>query len=319
MKIQPHWRILTIGDGDLSFSHSLAKYHPCKQLVATVYDQESVVREKYANHQFLDALRQKNISVYTGVDIQKPSDYKHTLADHLHQFDAVIFQFPLITGEDAYKAFKHSQKHTSANLLNRILLRSFLINSVKDLLDPQGEQLCFISSKDVKPYIEWDIERSLNLNTHIHYLGKMPFHIEDFPEYQIRNVNRDKFVKDTKSFTYVWSPKADIPDWLVTPNSEHVVNRNGTNELIESETGNNNDREETKVKLTEKRDGKVTAMRNEKITKQNKTDANAHCDICQAGPFTSEKDITIHRATKKHQQLKRYHDDWMSYLEQPRN
>jgi|GEM_PF-282788 len=285
MKIQPHWRILTIGDGDLSFSHSLAKHHPCKELVATVYDQEPVVREKYANHQFIDALRQRGIPVYTGIDIQHPSQYQRVLAAHLRQFDVVIFQFPLITGEDAYNAFKHAQKRTSANLLNRILLRHFLINCVADLLDPQGEQLCLISSKDVKPYIEWDIERSLHLNTPLHYLGKSPFNMEDFPEYQIRNVNRDKFVKDTKSFTYVWSPNANIPDWITTPNVEHVVN-NEVSEFKENETA----------------------------TEQHKTDAKAYCNICQAGPFTSEQDIAIHQATKKHQQLKRYHDDWLAYL-----
>ena len=38
MHINPNWRILTVGDGDLSFSHALlTHYHP-KQLTATVFD-----------------------------------------------------------------------------------------------------------------------------------------------------------------------------------------------------------------------------------------------------------------------------------------
>jgi len=213
MIIRPDWRILTIGDGDLSFSYSLAKYHPTQKLVASVYDHEDILRAKYQDHLFLDSLKQLDIEVHTGLDITKSESYKALLKNHQHQFDVVIFQFPLITGEDSYQAYLKDGNQISPNLLNRSLLRSFLLNSFKEFLDPDGERLCFITSKDVKPYIEWDIERSLTLKTNIQYLGKTPFDIEDFPEYKIRNVNRDKFVKDTAGHTFIWTDLTDLkPD-----------------------------------------------------------------------------------------------------------
>ena len=83
----------------------------------------------------------------------------------------------------------------------------------ENILDPDGKQLCYITSKDVKPYSEWNIENSLNQGLeHIHYLGSMNFDINKFPGYKVRNVDRDKHVKDTQGITYAWSPKIDSKD-----------------------------------------------------------------------------------------------------------
>ena len=78
-------------------------------------------------------------------------------------------------------------------------------NAFQYFLDPNGAQLCFITSKDVKPYREWNIENALHQQTNFHYLGSSLFDIDHFPEYKIRNVDRDKHVRDTKGRTYVWS------------------------------------------------------------------------------------------------------------------
>jgi 25S rRNA (uracil2634-N3)-methyltransferase len=56
------------------------------------------------------------------------------------------------------------ERDKSANLANRDLLYHFLKQSFKVLLNPEGERLCYITSKSVKPYSHWHIETSLTLN-----------------------------------------------------------------------------------------------------------------------------------------------------------
>ena len=43
------------------------------------------------------------------------------------------------------------------------------------------------------------------MGTNIHYQGKMLFDIKQFSGYRIRNVDRNKHVKDTQGITFVWS------------------------------------------------------------------------------------------------------------------
>jgi hypothetical protein len=77
------------------------------------------------------------------------------------QFDLVIFQFPLVPAFEDPEFF-HKMGDISVNTLNRLLLRKFLIHCTEYFLDPNGKQLCYITSKDVKPYCEWNIENSQN-------------------------------------------------------------------------------------------------------------------------------------------------------------
>lgn len=207
MIIKKQWRILTIGDGDLSFSNALWKYHRPASLTATVYDSMASLSDKYGT-QFYLQLKAHQIPVLFEVDICNKSSWAGLARN---SFDVVIFQFPLLPAFSSFSEFKNRCAKLNPNILNRHLLRSFLINSFTHFLDPNGQQLCFITSKDVKPYRHWNIENALHLQTDIHYLGSIPFNIEMFPGYKIRNVDRDKHVKDTKGITYVWSKQNKHP------------------------------------------------------------------------------------------------------------
>jgi hypothetical protein len=201
MIIKKQWRILTVGDGDLSFSFSLNKNHQPKHLTATVYDSQSTMTKKYADNA-LSSLQTQNVPILFNFDVTNINSWS-TLEKH--QFDAIIFQFPLLPAFQSVDEYNNKAKKVSVNTLNRDLLRTFLKNSFQYFLDPKGEQLCFITSKDVKPYREWNIENALHQQSNFHYLGSSHFNIQDFPEYKVRNVDRDKHVKDTKGRTYVWS------------------------------------------------------------------------------------------------------------------
>ena len=207
MIINKEWRILTVGDGDLSFSNALLKSHHPAALTATIYDSQSTLSEKYGV-KFYQKLKAKNIPVLFEFDVCNENSWGKLKK---HNFDVVIFQFPLLPAFKSFSDYKNHCTDLNPNILNRRLLRTFLINSFTHFLDPNGQQLCFITSKDVKPYRQWNIESALHLQTDIHYLGSRPFDIEKFPDYRVRNVDRDKHVKDTKGLTYVWSKQKDHP------------------------------------------------------------------------------------------------------------
>lgn len=201
MIIKKEWRILTVGDGDLSFSHSLCKYHQPAHLTATVYDSLATMTNKYTENGYA-ALKSSDVPLLFNFDVTDKNSWSTLKKQH---FDVVIFQFPLLPAFRSFEEYQNIGQQTSVNTLNRSLLRTFLKNAFQYFLDPKGEQLCFITSKDVKPYREWNIENALHLQTDFHYLGSALFDIKQFPEYKVRNVDRDKHVRDTQGRTYVWS------------------------------------------------------------------------------------------------------------------
>lgn len=205
MYINPSWRILTVGDGDLTFSYALSQQFPNIKLVASVLDSEAVLRNKYEHHA-IDLLLAQNTPVHFEFDATNQSCWERLNT----QFDVVIFQFPLIPSFTTKAAFEASPY--SVNTLNRILLRTFINFTQTIALDPKGPMLSYITSKDVKPYREWNIEGSLVQGLPYHYLGYTRFNIDAFPGYRVRNVDRDKHVKDTSGLTYVWSTKSSMAD-----------------------------------------------------------------------------------------------------------
>ncbi|WP_354624990.1 class I SAM-dependent methyltransferase [Psychromonas sp. MME2] len=201
MILEKNWRILTIGDGDLSFSNALQTTYGPATLTATVYDSLEAMRDKY-DDLFYQQLTENKIQVLFEFDVTAPKTWQGLTK---HSFDLVIFQFPLLPGFKSLEEYKARCNGINVNTLNRALLRSFLVHSFAHFLDPKGQQLCFITSKDVNPYRQWNIENALHIDTDIHYLGSSPFNIDNFPNYRVRNVDRDKHVKDTRGITYAWS------------------------------------------------------------------------------------------------------------------
>lgn len=202
MYLNPDWRILTVGDGDLSFSNALNNALKPHTLVASTYDSQATIITKYADNavsQLIDA----QVPILTQFDVTKASDWQRLDGQ---KFDLVIFQFPLIPAFRDQTAF---EQQASANTLNRALLHQFIKYANHYALDESGPQLCYITSKDVKPYLHWNIEGSLAQGLNANYIGQMPFDITLFSGYKIRNVDRDKHVKDTSGITYVFSPNSN--------------------------------------------------------------------------------------------------------------
>lgn len=278
MVINKEWSVLTIGDGDLSFSRSIFTHHKPKYLTATVYDSAEQLTEKYGSEHldFLTkaSLTNNNCRVITEFDITDLECVKQLDK----KYDLVIFQFPLVPNFSSKAEFQQYTKADeitiSINTINRRLLRLFLVNSFDCLLAENGAQLACISSKDVKPYTEWDIEYSLTKGSltqlpEFSCVGTMPFVIEQFPDYKIRNVDRDKHVKDTASLTYVWTANCNLDVALdLLPAINPLPSLFG-------EQG---------------------------------------CDICHAGPFETEQEKINHLAGKKHKRMSDFEQQWLGYL-----
>ncbi len=210
MKLNPAWRVLTIGDGDLSFSRALYQHHNINRLHASVLDSKVELLIKYQNNAYFD-LAATNIDLSFHFDVTN----KHTWPLSVqHAFDLVIFQFPLVPSSRNRWAL---EKGLTPNLVNRSLLSEYLINCQNHFLDPNGERIAMITSKDVKPYSHWHIETSITMFNNMNYLGRLPFNIEEFPGYQVRNVDRDKHVKDTLGHYYIYS---DNPAAQIAPEPE---------------------------------------------------------------------------------------------------
>lgn len=201
MYIPQHAKVITIGDGDLSFSRALLAHVQPNNLVATTYDSESTLRSKY-KYNALDDLINAGVSVHHNIDITDTTDLAQQA---FKKADIVIFNHPLVPTQRSY-AQHQKLRDKSTNLLNRTLLNHFLKNSFSHLLDTNGERLCYITTKSVKPYSHWHIETSLTLqNSAYRYLGCEAFDLTMFKNYQVRNVDRDKCVKHEASDIYVYS------------------------------------------------------------------------------------------------------------------
>lgn len=296
MVINKSWSVLTIGDGDLSFSRSIFENYKPKKLTATVLDSELELTQKYGaeNLSFLQQAstqqtsekctsKQEN-SFSKNQDLEEDcreceviTEFDITNLQKLKKltkcYDLVIFQFPLVPNFANQKQYNQETQNDglalSINTLNRRLLRMFLIHSFEHLLSENGAQLAYISSKDVKPYIEWDIEYSLTQGTEFTCVGSTPFIIDQFPGYKIRNVDRDKHVKDTASLTYVWTPNR---------NFDIALNLLPGMDLLPPLFG------------------------------------ELGCDICHAGAFQTDQEKVNHLAGKKHQRMQIYDRQWRACL-----
>ena len=106
MVINPDWRILTVGDGDGSFSLSLYKNYKPKHLTVSVLDSFQQLNSKYGL-QHIEQLKVQGIPVYFEFDVTQPNSWQ---ALALQQFDVVIFQFPLLPNFGSKEFFHGSRR-----------------------------------------------------------------------------------------------------------------------------------------------------------------------------------------------------------------
>ncbi|CAI5724906.1 unnamed protein product [Peronospora effusa] len=143
-------RILVVGDGDFSFSLSLAVFLGGKNLVATCYDSKLELKEKYSSALLnCDALETAGAQVH--FDVNATCLDKEKWLHVAQRFDAIVFNFPHLGG---------STEADVAN--NQKLLRGFF-NSTRQYLHPTRGQV-LVSLRNTSFYNRWKIQEQAAVN-----------------------------------------------------------------------------------------------------------------------------------------------------------
>nr|CCA15733.1 conserved hypothetical protein [Albugo laibachii Nc14] len=190
---QPHYTkgssILIVGDGDFSFSKALLSICECGQrLIATSFDDEKAVFEKYANAKScIQYIKTHGAYVLHRVDATQLDQTLWRVNGLTKLFDYVIFNFPH-TGQQRVH-------------LNRNLLRDFF-QSARTILTPLGE--VHITLKNRPPYSNWQIEKFAR-DSHYLLKARQKFDSRLYPGYQHRTTDPlAKFFETELCTTYIF-------------------------------------------------------------------------------------------------------------------
>ena len=181
-------RLLTVGDGDFSFSLSLVKGgHDPTRLTATSYEPYKTLISVYDNFQsILQQLNEFHVPVYHGVDATQLA-CSHQISKQA--YDIVIWNFPCLGAAEG------ADGQANEIEANQNLLRTFFAN-VTEYLDPQGRQEVHITHKTIEPFSWWDIV-SIGVKSGWDHCGSFLFDRCLYPGY----INRKAL--DKKSFPCV--------------------------------------------------------------------------------------------------------------------
>lgn len=281
--------ILTVGDGDLSFSLALARAADCgPRLTATVYDSRDTLVRKYPDAEGrIAGLQQLGAKVFFGIDARKLSSSPiNDIIVPGDKFGIIAFQFPLLPVMNKQEFQTASCKDPVLN--NRLMLLEFLLEA-KNLLLENG--LAVITSKDVRPYTLWRLHDTLAPNIpEIDFLGKVPFSVADYPGYNCQNVERDAQVKDTEGQSYLfgfekaWDEAEASSPAKETANLEKAAAGGGTTPAPGGiEAGASSEELRRKVVLSA-----------DPCFRENA------CNACGTGPFTCDRDRQQHLSSKGH-------------------
>lgn len=184
-------RILIIGDGDLSFSRSLVDTHGCAALLATTYDNEAELLEKYPQAQEnKDAIEAEEQRVLHGVDATKLGQKE--VKKQAGGWERVVFNFPHVGGKstDVNRQVRYNQGMLPslgavAFLLSQILIMGAemlvsFFKAVTPLLAPHGTVI--VTLFEGEPYTLWNI-RDLARHSGLEVQRSFRFQAEAYPGY----------------------------------------------------------------------------------------------------------------------------------------
>ncbi|KAI8140357.1 hypothetical protein BJV82DRAFT_623616 [Fennellomyces sp. T-0311] len=206
-------RVLLIGEGNFSFARSLAEHYMASNpsnIVATCYDSEQVLYDKYADEAKTNVaqLKQLGVAVLFEVDGTKLKKHKNICKN---RYTKIIFNFP-----HAGAGIKDQDHNVRANqkLLNEFFVSALPLLSKEgetsrylpvqqkqdddeaDLevkeddeeeeLEPLAEGEMHVTIKTCKPYDLWDIRTLAKTTGRLAIKTTFPFHPDIYPGYEHR-------------------------------------------------------------------------------------------------------------------------------------
>ncbi|KAL1189480.1 Heavy metal-associated isoprenylated plant protein 41 [Cardamine amara subsp. amara] len=165
-------RILLVGEGDFSFSHSLAiLFGSASNICASSLDSyDEVVRKYKKARSNLETLKRLGASLFHGVDATK----LHFHPDlRFRRFDRVIFNFP-------HAGFHSKESDSSLIRKHRELVLGFF-NGASHLVKENGE--VHVSHKNKAPFCHWNLEE-LASRCFLALIQRVAFEKRNYPGYE---------------------------------------------------------------------------------------------------------------------------------------
>ncbi|ESQ30048.1 hypothetical protein EUTSA_v10012292mg [Eutrema salsugineum] len=149
-------KLLLIGEGDFSFSLSLAKafVSATNITVASLDIRDGLGRQYNNGNANMEELEKLGCTVVRGVNI-----HSMTSADGLNQYDRIVFHFP------------HAGKH-------RNVVKGFMENAIEMVKDKDGE--IHVTHKTIYPFNKWDM-KTIAEETGLRLIQQMQFNKWTFP------------------------------------------------------------------------------------------------------------------------------------------
>ncbi|KAJ6800090.1 heavy metal-associated isoprenylated plant protein 41-like [Iris pallida] len=164
-------QILLVGEGDFSFSLSLANaFGSASNMVTTSLDSYDTLLEKYNEAKSnLESLKKMGATVLHEVNAKKLTSHQEL---EMRKFDRIVFNFP-------HAGFIGSEDNWMVIDVHKELVSDFLKNSIH-MLRSHGE--VHISHKIGYPYDQWNLEEIASNNSLV-LIERARFIIEDYPGY----------------------------------------------------------------------------------------------------------------------------------------
>ena len=194
-------RILTVGDGDFSYSLALARACPDSTILATSYETEERLLQVYP--ELKDTLQEL---ASLGVDVRYEVDATQLVAID-GPFDRIVWNFPCTAIEDGQDGQNQAMED------NKELVRKFMVGAAK-LLSDKGQ--VHMNHKTKPPYDQWAIEKvaleKCGEDESMVYLGRVVLDRCALPPYVPRKALQKQSFPHHDACTYVFG-KQENDDW----------------------------------------------------------------------------------------------------------
>ncbi|XP_048324987.1 uncharacterized protein At4g26485 isoform X1 [Ziziphus jujuba] len=167
-------KILLVGEGDFSFSASLASSSPsASNVVATSLDSRDFLYRNYQNAmENINELRRKGCTIMHGIDATEMA--KHDALSRM-LFDRIIFNFP--------HAGFFKDESTESQLRRHQMLVVLFLENAKKMLKKGGE--IHVTHKCRGFFERWNIQ-VLASNVGLRLIEEVPFNFRDYPGYHTK-------------------------------------------------------------------------------------------------------------------------------------
>jgi len=211
--------VLTVGDGDLSFSLALARALGGECVTATTWEARSDILRIYQTPDILKELQKRKVSVKHQVDA---ADLPSTLDPQIYQYDYCVFNFPCVAPTESPGLDGQMQHYEE----NKVLLRDFGWSAAQ-LLQSRGGRV-HVSHKTKAAFGQWALCEQIQAESGLECLGAFVFDRCLYPGYVNRKAQDKKSFPVSDAVTFCFGFPGDqldiAADWFCQPEENSTWN-----------------------------------------------------------------------------------------------